>query len=133
MKIIVEDSKAVASRDSGTGKSEILTKSPSVSSADKINKPSLAAKSISQMSDYEVGAMPVSDRVIMQSVQKVNKALSGGNRRFEFSIHEKTNQVVLKIFDSETNDLIKEIPNEKVLDMVAKICEMSGVLVDERR
>ncbi|EGD47770.1 flagellar protein FlaG protein [Ruminiclostridium papyrosolvens DSM 2782] len=90
-------------------------------------------KSISQINNYDKDNMPVSERVVIEAIQKANKAISGGNRRFEFSIHEKTNEIVVKVFDSETNELIREIPNEKVLDMVAKICEMAGILVDERR
>lgn len=90
-------------------------------------------KSISRINDYDKDNMPVSERVVIEAIQKANKAISGGNRRFEFSIHEKTNEIVVKVFDSDTNELIREIPNEKVLDMVAKICEMAGILVDERR
>lgn len=90
-------------------------------------------KNISQMNDYEINNMPVSEKVVIEAIQKANKAISGGDRRFEFSIHEKTNEIVVKVFDSETNELIREIPNEKVLDMVARICEMAGILVDERR
>lgn len=90
-------------------------------------------KNISQLSEYEKDNMPVSKRVVIEAIEKANKAISGGNRRFEFSIHEKTNEIVVKVFDSETDELIREIPNEKILDMVAKICEMVGILVDERR
>ncbi len=102
----------------------------------KIGKPDrvlATTKSISQINDYDKDNMPVSERVVIEAIQKANKAISGGNRRFEFSIHEKTNEIVVKVFDSDTNELIREIPNEKVLDMVAKICEMAGILVDERR
>lgn len=111
---------------------EIVDKSDSVQ---KTNKDWTQAntKPISQLNEYDKGNMPVSERVVIEAIQKANKAISGGNRRFEFSIHEKTNEIVVKIFDSTTDELINEIPNEKILDMVAKICEMAGILVDERR
>ena len=88
---------------------------------------------ISQLNEYDKSIMPVSEKVIIEAIEKANKAISGGNRRFEFSIHEETNQIMVKVFDTNTEELIKEIPNEKILDMVAKICEMAGILVDERR
>ncbi len=100
------------------------------------NKPDrmmTTTKSVSQINDYDKDNMPVSERVVIEAIQKANKAISGGNRRFEFSIHDKTNEIVVKVFDTDTNELIREIPNEKVLDMVAKMCEMAGILVDERR
>ena len=90
-------------------------------------------KGISQLNDYDIGNMPVSEKVVIEAIQKANKAISGGNMRFEFSIHEKTNEIVVKVFNSDTDELVREIPNEKVLDMVAKMCEMAGILVDERR
>ncbi len=93
----------------------------------------LSTKNISQINEFDIGNMPVSEKIVIEAIQKANKAISGGNRRFEFSIHEKTNEIVVKVFDSQTNELIREIPNEKVLDMVAKMCEMAGILVDERR
>lgn len=104
-----------------------------ISTIGKSERVLTTTKSISQISNYDKDNMPVSERVVLEAIQKANKAISGGNRRFEFSIHEKTNEIVVKVFDSDTNELIREIPNEKVLDMVAKICEMAGILVDERR
>ncbi len=90
-------------------------------------------KPISQINEYDKDNMPVSERVVIEAIQKANKAILGGNRRFEFSIHEQTNEIVVKVYNSETNELVREIPNEKILDMVAKICEMAGLFVDERR
>ncbi len=90
-------------------------------------------RSPSQISEYEKDNMPISERVVIDAIQRANKAIMGGNRRFEFSIHEESNEIVVKVFNSDTDELIKEIPIEKILDMVAKICEMAGVFVDERR
>lgn len=66
-------------------------------------------------------------------IERANKALSGGMRSFEFSIHEGTNEIMVKVIDNETHEIIREIPNEKILDMVAKMWEMAGIFVDERR
>jgi len=41
--------------------------------------------------------------------------------------------VRVKVLDSETNEVIREIPPEKILDMVAKMWELAGLIVDERR
>lgn len=50
-----------------------------------------------------------------------------------FGIHEKTNRLTIKIVDKETKEVIKELPPEKTLDMIAKAWELAGLLVDERR
>lgn len=40
---------------------------------------------------------------------------------------------MVKVIDAETEEVIREIPPEKILDLVAMIWEMIGLIVDERR
>ena len=44
-----------------------------------------------------------------------------------------TNRVTIKIVDKKTKEVIKEFPPEKTLDMIAKVWEMAGLMVDEKR
>nr|MDE7477119.1 flagellar protein FlaG [Lachnospiraceae bacterium] len=50
----------------------------------------------------------------------------------KFGIHEKTNRVTIKLVDRETQEVIKEIPPEKTLDLLAKRMELAGVMVDAK-
>lgn len=68
---------------------------------------------------------------IRKAVEKLNKNLS--NSEAVFGIHEDTNRVTIKIVDRNTKEVIKELPPEKTLDMIARVWEMAGILVDERR
>ncbi len=68
---------------------------------------------------------------IKKAVENLNKNLY--NTEAVFGIHEKTNRVTIKIVDKETKELIKEFPPEKTLDMIAKVWEIAGLLVDEKR
>lgn len=68
----------------------------------------------------------------------INDAVSSANRRMErtrceYSYHKEINRVSIKVFDADTNEVIREIPPEKSLDMLQKMWEMAGILVDERR
>lgn len=69
----------------------------------------------------------------IEVIERANKAITGAVCSFEFSIHDKTKEIMVKVIDSDTGKIIREIPPEKVLDMVAKMWEMAGILVDERR
>jgi flagellar protein FlaG len=40
---------------------------------------------------------------------------------------------MVKVIDINTREVIREIPPEKILDMVATMLEMAGIIVDERR
>lgn len=72
-----------------------------------------------------------SNEQIKQAVEKLNKSMY--NSEAVFGIHEATNRVTIKIVDKETKKVIKELPPEKTLDMIAKVWEMAGILVDEKR
>ena len=50
-----------------------------------------------------------------------------------FGYHEDTHRITIKIVDKETDEVIKEFPPEKMLDMVAKTWELLGLMVDEKR
>lgn len=73
----------------------------------------------------------ISTESIKKAVENLNKTLN--NSEAIFGIHEKTNRVTIKIVDKETKEVIKELPPEKTLNMIAKVWEIAGLLVDERR
>ena len=68
---------------------------------------------------------------IRKTVAEINKNAQGTEA--VFGIHEATNRVTIKIINKETKEVIKELPPEKTLDMIAKAWEIAGLLVDEKR
>lgn len=70
---------------------------------------------------------------IRKAVNDINKSAAGDQSEAIFGIHDKTNRVTIKIIDKKTKEVIKEFPPEKTLDMIAKVWEMAGIMVDERR
>lgn len=68
---------------------------------------------------------------LRQAVEKINKNMN--NSEVLFGIHEATNRVTIKVVDRETKEVLRELPPEKTLDMIAKVWELAGILVDERR
>jgi flagellar protein FlaG len=75
----------------------------------------------------------VSDKHIKTEISKANSRLKNHNVRCEFAYHEETKRVTIKVFDKDTEEVIREIPPEKTLDMIQKMWELAGILVDERR
>lgn len=73
-----------------------------------------------------------SNEQIRQAVEKINKEAQN-NGEAVFGIHDETNRVTIKIVDKKTKEVIKEFPPEKTLDMIARVWEMAGIMVDERR
>ena len=67
-----------------------------------------------------------------KAVEQTNQMIFKDDRRFEFRIHEGTKRIMVKLIDKETDEVVKEIPPEKILDLVASIWDLVGILVDER-
>lgn len=74
----------------------------------------------------------IGEEEIIRAIEKANSTLRGVDKRFEFSIHEGTREIMVKVIDDTTDEIIREIPPEKILDMVAKIWELVGILVDRK-
>jgi flagellar protein FlaG len=73
------------------------------------------------------------EQQVIKAIEKANKHIRTYDRRLEFSIHDTTKQIMVKVINTENDSVIREIPSEKVLDMVAHLWEISGILVDEHR
>ena len=50
----------------------------------------------------------------------------------DFSVHEATGTVKVDVTDKETGEVIREIPPQQVLNLMARIDEMMGMLYDEK-
>lgn len=73
----------------------------------------------------------VSNEMIRDAMKELNK--KNTSVAAEFGIHEGTNRITIKMVDKKTKEVIKELPPEKMLDMIARVWEYSGLVVDEKR
>ena len=74
---------------------------------------------------------PKNEVIKKEAIEAINKSLP--NTEAIFGIHDKTNRVTIKIIDKDTRKVVREFPPEKTLDLIAKVWEMAGILVDEKR
>ena len=50
----------------------------------------------------------------------------------DFSVHGGTGRIKVSVTDKNTGELIREIPPEQVLNLMAKLDEMMGILFDQK-
>ena len=72
----------------------------------------------------------VSDAAIARAVSEANKALEMSNFRLSYGVHEATNVIMVRVYDFKTEEVIRELPPESRLDALAKIKELSGLVLD---
>ena len=80
--------------------------------------------------DYQGGGQK-GNKQLEQAIEKFKKSVNHHTEAV-FGIHEGTNRVTIKIVDKESKDILKEYPPEQTLDMIQKVWEMAGIMVDEK-
>jgi flagellar protein FlaG len=73
----------------------------------------------------------VSDSTITRYVSTINQMLEPAVFKLNFGVHEDTNMVTVQIVDTNTEEVIRELPPESRLDTMARIQEFVGLLFDE--
>lgn len=68
---------------------------------------------------------------VRNQVRRANRALEGLDIRAKFSIHEGTGEIMIKLEDTQTGEVLREIPPEKLLDLLAKMREVTQGIVNE--
>jgi len=68
---------------------------------------------------------------VRESVKDVNEIVDKVKEGLSFQIHEDTEKMMVKVVDLNTDEVIKELPPEEMLDLQARIHEMVGILIDE--
>ena len=93
-----------------------------------IDKVSNSANKEGQEGNQSQSGSNESARLAAQTYNKLTE-----NTKAVFGVNEATNRVTIKIVDNDTDEIIKEFPAEKTLDMIARVWEMAGLMVDEKR
>lgn len=74
----------------------------------------------------------VAEEQLIRTIERAVKSLQGPQTTLQISIHEKTHDIMVKVLNKDTGELIREVPPEKTLDLVANMMEIAGILIDEK-
>ena len=89
-----------------------------------------AAETNSTVKDFKKALGPEDFEMLIDSIKNMPTVLN--LTRLEYSIHDDTKRIVVRIYNKATDELISEIPPEKFLDLIAGLWKQAGLIVDER-
>jgi flagellar protein FlaG len=72
----------------------------------------------------------ITSEQLEQVAQKLQDFVGEMNKSLEFSVDKDSGRDVIKVIDKNSGDLIKQYPTEEVLDLVAKLSEATGNLIN---
>jgi len=73
------------------------------------------------------------EKEVSSKIEQANHKLKAAKTGLDFKYHEATKRVSITVYDKDTKEIIREIPPEKSLDMLEKMWELAGMVVDDRR
>lgn len=76
----------------------------------------------------------MADRIrdVNRAAEKLNRLADIFATTLRFSVHEGTKDIIVRVVDTSTGEILREIPPEKILDAVAEMERLIGLLFDER-
>ncbi|ANU09193.1 flagellar biosynthesis protein FlaG [Planococcus antarcticus DSM 14505] len=75
---------------------------------------------------------PVTKKAIVDKVDSMNEFLEATSTNVKFQLHEELEVYYVQVIDSKTDEVLREIPNKKFLDMYASMAGLAGLIVDEK-
>ena len=69
---------------------------------------------------------------VEKAVEKLNRLMGIIDKRYEYSIHENSHRLSVKIVDQQNGDVLAEIPTKQALDLLESFSQMAGLFFDKR-
>lgn len=73
-----------------------------------------------------------SHEFLTQQVEGMNKFLDASYTSLKYNVHEKLERLYVQVIDKESEEVIREVPSEEFLDMIASMLQHMGLIIDKR-
>lgn len=74
----------------------------------------------------------VNEKEVQAAVDKLNKLLEGKETHVEYERIGRAKHMGIRIVNTQTKEVIQELPPRKIVEMIDKLCELAGIMVDEK-
>lgn len=74
----------------------------------------------------------ISKEKLEEVVKGLNEFLQPSHTTLKFKLHDELKEYYVQIVDERTNEVIREIPPKKLLDIYAAMMEFVGLIVDKK-
>lgn len=69
---------------------------------------------------------------VSAAVKKMNDAMTGSSQSLQFSIDEDSKDIVVKVIDQSTKEVVRQIPSKEALQIAKSIDKMQqGLLINQ--
>ena len=69
---------------------------------------------------------------LKEIIEDINKVVAPFTTRLAFSVHKETGRTIIVVMDSQTNEVIRQIPTEEMLRLMVQMRGILGMLVNKQ-
>ena len=123
--------KTIGTNINGLSPSNTVDTKTNTAKNDGIDK---ASQSIAllQKGDQNTQKQQISGNDLKTMTEEMNKFMQLMNADLQFTMHEKTQQLMVQVVDTKDQKVLREFPSHEFLDTIAKIREYVGLLLDKK-
>lgn len=110
--------------------------SSATSSAQEITAKALPRQAppplVNTQSEEEKQTFQFSREDLLTAAQAANEFISHVNDNLQFSVDDDTGKTIIKVVDSTTNEVIKQIPSEEMIAIAKAMDKLKGLLIQQK-
>jgi flagellar protein FlaG len=92
----------------------------------------VSASGATQAGAQETRQSGISADQLGKIVERINQELQGANRELRFNIDDQSGRIVVKVVNTETDEVIRQIPSEEVLALARSAKSGDGMIFNVR-
>lgn len=118
---------SLASNPPGNAALNLLPERQTVNRATAVDSPLQAGES-----DQRQAIAKPKQEDVEQAVKQVNEFVRPINNALSFSLDQESDQMIVKVIDQGTKEVIRQIPSEEMLALAKALDTMKGLLVQQK-
>lgn len=87
---------------------------------------------LSQVKNIQSETTFGSDQDVQQAVQKIQETVANLAHNLHFSIDEDTGRTIIKVMDTNTDEVIRQIPTEEAIEIAHTLDKVQGLLFNDK-
>ena len=84
------------------------------------------------IAQQNVDSKPVSDEKVQQAVDQIQNFTDKAARNLKFTIDSDTGKTVVKVLDSQTQEVIRQFPSEEAISIARTLDKVQGLLFSDK-
>lgn len=69
---------------------------------------------------------------VEKATDKLNRLMGIIDKRYEYSVHESSHRLTVRIVDQQSGEVIDEIPSKRALEILDSFTQMAGLFFDRK-